>query len=711
MSKELIVHSSQHETRLAILEDDHLVELHIESESQHALAGSIYKGRVTRVLPGMQSAFVNIGLDRDAFLYVSDFFDESDEEFDQVPVAAVAGGAEESEEPSASVAPAANGAAAQEDGSVPEKPVEAEEVRPGGRDRRGRRSRRRRGRGSSFPATKYADVGAEGESGEEESKVSAAAEKDASGEASSRDGAAETEFVVLPGESLAKYSAASAEPFSDAAAETDGPDSRSRGREEAVGPESLIDGDVPDSTAFEPRQGTEDHPQIAQDSREDENPDTEPSGPGEPAEQDVVAESVTSTAGEDQVESLEENESLLSSDREEEPQPDEQPAAKAEQESEDTDRAEEAAGEPAVAEAAAATLEAGAEPDEAAPEEVAPEPRIAEASLREEPAEATPAAAPHEPEKLPEPTEPDDEHHAFPGYPGPPMADPDENGGSGEGVASGSINGSETGQTASDGSEDSEPRDGETEGDASDASDSREARVRGRSESSSYVHRRGRRGRRRSRRQRNKLREKLPMMLRRHLNQAQATEAKAARLPTCSRRVRKCSSRSRRNPSAEKAPASRRILRCRAAFWFTCRRWITSAYRGKYPLTKSAFACGRSYRHTVPACLAVSSCEQPVRESRKKIFAATCCSFTTSGSTFATGPKPLPRRPCCTMTTMSSSGSCGTGWGTTSNHLGRRGSGIRANPAVCRTLPARSAQERQTLHPRQADVRSVQHHE
>ena len=502
MSKELIVHSSQHETRLAILEDDHLVELHIESESQHALAGSIYKGRVTRVLPGMQSAFVNIGLDRDAFLYVSDFFDESDEEFDQVPVAAAGGGAEESEQPSASVAPAANGAAAQEDGSVPEKPVDAEEVRPGGRDRRGRRSRRRRGRGSSFPATKYADVEAEGESGEEESKVSAAAEKDASGEASSRDAAAETEFVVLPGESLAKYSAASAEPYSDAAAETDGPDSRSRGREEAVGPESLIDGDVPDSTAFEPRQGTEDHPQIAQDSREDESLDTEPSGSGEPSEQDLVAGSVPTSAGENQVESLEENESLLSSDREEETQPDEQSAANAEQESEDTDRAEEAAGEPAVAEASAATPEADDELDDAAPEEVAPEPQIAEAPSREEPAEATPAAAPREPEKLPEPSEPDDEHHAFPGYPGPPMADPDENGGSGEGVASGSINGSETGQTASDGSEDSEPREGATEGDASDASDSREARVRGRSESSRYVHRRGHRGRRKSRRQR-----------------------------------------------------------------------------------------------------------------------------------------------------------------------------------------------------------------
>ena len=77
MSQELIVNSSPHETRLAILENDRLVELYIEQVSQHALAGSIFKGRVTRVLPGMQSAFVDIGLPRDAFLYVSDFFEEN----------------------------------------------------------------------------------------------------------------------------------------------------------------------------------------------------------------------------------------------------------------------------------------------------------------------------------------------------------------------------------------------------------------------------------------------------------------------------------------------------------------------------------------------------------------------------------------------------------------------------------------------------------
>ena len=65
MSKELIVATGRHETRVAILEDDQLVEVFHEREKEYSLAGSIHKGRVTRVLPGMQSAFVNIGLERD----------------------------------------------------------------------------------------------------------------------------------------------------------------------------------------------------------------------------------------------------------------------------------------------------------------------------------------------------------------------------------------------------------------------------------------------------------------------------------------------------------------------------------------------------------------------------------------------------------------------------------------------------------------------
>jgi ribonuclease G len=83
MSKELIVSATRHETRVAILEDDQLVEIFHQREKEYSLAGSIHKGRVTRVLPGMQSAFVDIGLERDAFLYVSDFFEDNDE-YDKV---------------------------------------------------------------------------------------------------------------------------------------------------------------------------------------------------------------------------------------------------------------------------------------------------------------------------------------------------------------------------------------------------------------------------------------------------------------------------------------------------------------------------------------------------------------------------------------------------------------------------------------------------
>src|SRR5215469_12450872 len=83
MSKELVISANRHETRVAIVEDDQVVEVYHQRENEYSLAGSIHKGRVTRVLPGMQSAFVDIGLDRDAFLYVSDFF-EDNEEYDKI---------------------------------------------------------------------------------------------------------------------------------------------------------------------------------------------------------------------------------------------------------------------------------------------------------------------------------------------------------------------------------------------------------------------------------------------------------------------------------------------------------------------------------------------------------------------------------------------------------------------------------------------------
>src|SRR5512147_2566618 len=83
MAKELFVSSTPHETKVAIVEDDLLSEIYYERENEYTLAGSIYKGRVTRVLPGMQSAFVDVGLERDTFLYVSDFLEEH-EDFDKI---------------------------------------------------------------------------------------------------------------------------------------------------------------------------------------------------------------------------------------------------------------------------------------------------------------------------------------------------------------------------------------------------------------------------------------------------------------------------------------------------------------------------------------------------------------------------------------------------------------------------------------------------
>ena len=89
MNKEMIISSNGHETRVAILEDDLVAEIFVERERNRGVAGNVYKGRVSKVLPGMQSAFVDIGLERDGFLYVSDvispsdLFDDDDEDEDE----------------------------------------------------------------------------------------------------------------------------------------------------------------------------------------------------------------------------------------------------------------------------------------------------------------------------------------------------------------------------------------------------------------------------------------------------------------------------------------------------------------------------------------------------------------------------------------------------------------------------------------------------
>jgi Rne/Rng family ribonuclease len=79
MTKEMIISSTVHETRVAILEDDQVVEVFIEREQSRGVVGNVYKGRVSKVLPGMQSAFVDLGLERDAFLYVTDVINPTEE--------------------------------------------------------------------------------------------------------------------------------------------------------------------------------------------------------------------------------------------------------------------------------------------------------------------------------------------------------------------------------------------------------------------------------------------------------------------------------------------------------------------------------------------------------------------------------------------------------------------------------------------------------
>ena len=103
MSKEMIISSSAHETRVAILEDDQVAEIFIERERSRGVVGNVYKGRVSKVLPGMQSAFIDLGLERDGFLYVTDVvaaieeldrFETEEEDSGAVPVPGSGNGAQ-----------------------------------------------------------------------------------------------------------------------------------------------------------------------------------------------------------------------------------------------------------------------------------------------------------------------------------------------------------------------------------------------------------------------------------------------------------------------------------------------------------------------------------------------------------------------------------------------------------------------------------------
>ena len=170
MTRELFVSSTPHETKVGLVEDDLLAEIYLERENEYTLAGSIYKGRVTRVLPGMQSAFVDIGLERDAFLYVSDFMElEDSEDLDEVPTNRPA---PERYQPQPQAEAhdgetfAAAGAESQPPGTFARQERENREAPAAGesRDNRGglRGRRRRRGRrGERMPESKFARPAAE----------------------------------------------------------------------------------------------------------------------------------------------------------------------------------------------------------------------------------------------------------------------------------------------------------------------------------------------------------------------------------------------------------------------------------------------------------------------------------------------------------------------------------------------------------------------
>jgi ribonuclease G len=200
MTKELYVSSTPHETKVGLVEDDQLAEVYLERENEYTLAGSIYKGRVTRVLPGMQSAFVDIGLERDAFLYVSDFMELEDaEEIEVVPAGAVVFESKQAEE--AQSAGADSGSLA----GRPETPGEAaaspQPAQGGEREERGGWRGRRRRRGERMPESKFA----RSDSSREEARESSRSARPERGERDEYGPPPGYQPILLPGESISKY--------------------------------------------------------------------------------------------------------------------------------------------------------------------------------------------------------------------------------------------------------------------------------------------------------------------------------------------------------------------------------------------------------------------------------------------------------------------------------------------------------------------------
>src|SRR5438128_8314226 len=195
MTKELFVSSTPHETKVGMVEDDQLAEVYLERENEYTLAGSIYKGRVTRVLPGMQSAFVDIGLERDAFLYVSDFMEleNQDEDLDELPAPPTV----QEFQPAQPVPAAALESRTENDAhpSAASQPPSTQQPAREERDRGGYRGRRRRGGHR-----------------ERESRVSRPAQSESRPERESYGPPPAYQPIILPGESISKYRGLSQSP-------------------------------------------------------------------------------------------------------------------------------------------------------------------------------------------------------------------------------------------------------------------------------------------------------------------------------------------------------------------------------------------------------------------------------------------------------------------------------------------------------------------
>ena len=274
MNKEMFISSSPHETKVAVCEDGQLVEVYFERDTDVGLVGGIYKGRVNRVLPGMQSAFVDIGLDRDAFLYVSDFSLQDQDEFEGVLNESQTRGATLQVEPQGlspeagtAASPEFTETAAEAELSAPEETSAAAGAEPvaqessqapssgsaresagdfHGRSHRGRRRRGRHGRGN---------FGDRPQSRHEEPKPAAPPPEPATDS---------TDFEILPGESLAKYRQSSTE-NSEASLPTGTVDSTPEPYAEAESSKS--ESDRSDAGHLQNLEVEEDQPEVVRESR------------------------------------------------------------------------------------------------------------------------------------------------------------------------------------------------------------------------------------------------------------------------------------------------------------------------------------------------------------------------------------------------------------------------------------------------------------